>query len=236
MREMNERPICHRAEDLVTYLYGEANEVEALDFHQHLQQCQACHNEFAVFNQVHDSIGIWRNEALGASFNSALQTSEPVVESRRFALPERRLSAVAAIREFFKVSPLWLRGATAFAGLLFCVLVVLAISNAWRRPVQVSIANDEKKFTEAEFKAALDREMKNRTEKLQQTTATAPKEAAPIPKQSLRHEMARAQKSVKPRIKGLTIQERQQLAADLRLIPMTDDEELTFGISDQPNQ
>ncbi len=73
MRDMNERPVCHRAEDLVTYLYGEANEAEALDFRNHLRQCDSCHSEFTVFNQVHDSIEVWRNEAhspFGMSGNS----------------------------------------------------------------------------------------------------------------------------------------------------------------------
>ena len=46
MQDLNQRPVCHRAEDLVTYLYGEADEPEASDFRAHLQQCDACRNEF----------------------------------------------------------------------------------------------------------------------------------------------------------------------------------------------
>jgi anti-sigma factor RsiW len=235
MRDMNERPVCHRAEDLVTYLYGEANEVDALDFREHLQQCEACKSEFAVFNQVHESILVWRNEALGASFNLASPASEPVVDSTQFVNHERKLSALAAIREFFSVSPLWLRGATAFAGLLLCALIVLAISNTWRQPTQVATTNDASKvFTKAEFDAAVAREVKNQTEKIQQASRPAPKDETPIQTASPRNEIARSQKS-RPRIKGLTLQEREQLAADLRLIPTTDDDELAFGISDQPN-
>ncbi|MGZ8847366.1 MAG: zf-HC2 domain-containing protein [Pyrinomonadaceae bacterium] len=233
---MNERPVCHRAEDLVTYLYGEANEVDALDFREHLHQCEACKSEFAVFNQVHESMLVWRNEALGASFNLTSPASEPVVDSTQFIHHERKLSALAAIREFFKVSPLWLRGATAFAGLLLCVLIGLAVSNSWRQPTQVATTNDESKvFTKAEFDAAVAREVKNQTEKTQQAGVTAPKDVTPIQTPSPRNELARTQKS-RPRIKGLTRQEREQLAADLRLIPTTDDDELIFGISDQPNR
>lgn len=236
MRDMNERPVCHRAEDLVTYLYGEANEVDALDFREHLQQCEACKSEFAVFNQVHESILVWRNEALGASFNLTSPASEPVVDSSQFIHHERRLSALAAIREFFKVSPLWLRGATAFAGLLLCVLIGFAVSNSWRPPTQVATTNDESKvFTKAEFDAAVAREVKNQTEKTQQAAVPAPKDVTSIQTPSPRNELARTQKS-RPRIKGLTRQEREQLAADLRLIPTTDDDELIFGISDQPNR
>ena len=235
MRDLNERPVCHRAEDLVTYLYGEANEVDALDFREHLQRCAACKSEFAVFNQVHESILVWRNEALGTSFNLASPASESVIDSTQFVRHERKLSALAAIREFFSVSPLWLRGATAFAGLLLCVLIVLAISNSWRQPAQVATVNDNSKiFTRAEFDAAVAREVKNQTDKTQQAAVPAQKDVRPIQTTSTRNEIARTQKS-KPRIKGLTLQEREQLAADLRLVPTTDDEELIFGISDQPN-
>ena len=107
-----ERPICHRAEDLVTYLYGEATAEEARDFTAHMKQCDACRAELNVFNQVHDSIVTWRNEALGSI------ASAPVQEDVRLVSPEpvqhgRRLPALAALREFFTVSPVWLRGATA---------------------------------------------------------------------------------------------------------------------------
>lgn len=235
MRDVNERPVCHRAEDLVTYLYGEANEVDALDFRNHLQQCDACRSEFAVFNQVHESILVWRHEALGSSFNPALPASEPAIDSTQLPYPERKLSALAALREFFSVSPLWLRGATAFAGLLLCVLVVLAVSRSWQQPTQIAGQNNEPKRTQAEFDAAVAREVKIQTEKIQQASAPKPIEATQPQTQSPRNEVAGAQRSGKPRVKGLTRQEQEQLAADLRLVPSTDDEGLPFVLSDQPN-
>src|SRR6266545_2842401 len=116
MRDINQRPLCHRAEDLVGYLYGEANDADAADFRRHLQQCDACRSEFSVFNQVHESIVLWRNKALGASFNSAAVVPAATIDSSEFVRHGRKLSALAALREFFTVSPLWLRGATAFTG------------------------------------------------------------------------------------------------------------------------
>jgi anti-sigma factor RsiW len=128
MKETNERPVCHRAEDLVTYLYNEAGETESRDFANHARTCDACRAELAVFQQVHESISLWRNEALGASFTAGF-SSAPVMTETASVQPEpRRLSALAALRQFFAVSPLWLRGATAFAALMLCVLAVLAIS------------------------------------------------------------------------------------------------------------
>ena len=113
MRTMNERPICHRSEDLVTYLYNEASAAEAQDFASHVETCEACRAEFSVFSQVHESILLWRNEALGSAFSPAPQAA-PVLagkttDSRQFVRHERKLPALAALREFFSVSPLWLR-------------------------------------------------------------------------------------------------------------------------------
>ncbi len=56
MRTMNERPVCHRSEDLVTYLYNEASAAEAQDFANHVEKCEACRAEFAVFSEVRESI------------------------------------------------------------------------------------------------------------------------------------------------------------------------------------
>src|SRR6266536_3525686 len=138
MRDMNHRPVCHRAEDLVTYLYDEASEADALDFRNHLRQCDSCRGEFTLFNQVHDSIAVWRREALGASFNPAPVPAAATINSTQFVRHERKLSALAALREFFTVSPLWLRGATAFAALLLCVLALVVISRPWKQPTQVA--------------------------------------------------------------------------------------------------
>src|SRR5712692_5098070 len=141
MRTMNERPVCHRSEDLVTYLYNEASAAEAQDFAGHVETCEACRAEFAVFSQVHESILLWRNEALGSAFSPVPQAApvlaEATTDSRQFLRHERKLPALAALREFFSVSPLWLRGATAVASLLFCLLVVLAVARLWQRPVEV---------------------------------------------------------------------------------------------------
>ena len=84
MKEINERPVCHRAEDLVTYLYHEANEAEARDFANHAEACDACRAELAVFKQVHESISLWRNEALGSAFNTAVLPAPAVQKQGRF--------------------------------------------------------------------------------------------------------------------------------------------------------
>jgi anti-sigma factor RsiW len=240
MRETHERPVCHRAEDLVSYLYGEANEVDARDFHNHLQQCDACRAEFALFNQVHDSIQLWRNEALGASFNPAA-IAEQTIESRHFARHER-LSALSALREFFTVSPLWLRGATAFAALLLLALAIAMVSRGSRAPVEIANRqNDGKVYTQRELEAevakAVDKKVAEITSR--QTSLAPTSNTSEKPKHEVnRPSMAANQLPKNQQRRNLNRQEREQLAADLRLTLPADEEELLLALpeQDRPNQ
>jgi len=239
MRNVNERPVCHRAEELVTYLYGEANEVDAKDFAGHLQQCDACGSEFGVFQQMHESILTWRNEALGATFSTAPVSVESTVEAAQFVKHERKLSALAAVREFFNVSPLWLRAATAFATLLVCVLAVFLISRSGNRPVQIATGDTETKYSKQQVDELVRVEVDKKLAELSaRTTATkTPQKNNKSDKSSdISNSVAvnHAQpKALRPR--GLSRQEREQLAKDLRLIPR-DEDELPFVLADEPNQ
>ncbi len=241
MMKNHERPICHRAEDLVAYLYNEASETDAQDFADHAEQCDACRSELAVFRQVHESILLWRNEALG-TFSPVSEAADlaRATSSVKLVQHERKLSALQALREFFSVSPLWLRGATAFAALLLCALALVVISRSSRRPAQVA-NNDEKVYTKTQFEAAVDKAV---NAKLKESQATAPPasnvaiEVKPSKQQSIsRRELARNNSpSRAQRVRALTRAEREQLAADLLLIPGRDEADLPFVFSEEPNQ
>jgi hypothetical protein len=233
MQNINQRPLCHRAEDLVTYLYGEATAEEARDFSAHMRQCDACRAEFTVFNQVHNSIVTWRNEAIGAPSPASVGATNPAVVMGAFVQHERKLSALAALREFFSVSPLWLRGATAFAGLLLCALIVFAISRPWQQPVMT--ASDDKKYTDAQFQQAVQKQV----EQIAKSSETRPEpartrndEAQPRVRIIARRSRPKTQPANK-----LTRAEREQLAADLGLIPGRE-EELPFVLpeGEEPNE
>ena len=242
MRETHERPVCHRAEDLVSYLYGEASPGEALDFRDHLQRCDACRGEFALFNQVHDSIQVWRSEALGASFNPAAVAAEPAIDSTQFVRHRRKLSALAALREFFTVSPLWLRGATAFAALLLCVLGVIMVVSMERKPAKLAQTSaPERLYTQQELETEVrkaveqkDRELRANRENSSPDSSTLKPESTAQPNR-MRVAVNHQPKNHQP---GLNRQEREQLAADLRLTFPADEEELPFALPEQehPNQ
>lgn len=234
---MNERPVCHRAEDLVTYLYGEATAEEARDFSAHLGQCDACRAEFGVFNQVHESIVAWRNEALGSMRQRQVSTvaADNAFAGSEFVRHERKLSAFASLREFFTVSPLWLRGATAFAGLALCALIVFTVSRAWQQPNQ--LAGGDKKYTEWEFQQAVQKEVADQLAQRGEEKREQPISPR-MPDENVQPRVATVMSRSRPKTKPanrLTWQEREQLAADLGLIPGRE-EELPFVLPDEPDQ
>ena len=238
MENINERPVCHRAEDLVTYLYGEANAAEARDFATHLERCDACRAEFSLFNQVHESIVMWRNEALGtAAVPAAASVAQPAPLSSPFVQHERKLSAWASLREFFSVSPLWLRGATAFAGVLLCALLVFAAARLWQRTTpDVVRKNNEPAFNQQNFEQAVQKEVAERMAALERQRTTDQAESTETAKSDGPKPNVQARTRVRSkRPNGLNQEEREQLAADLGLIPGRD-EELPFVLPEEPNQ
>ena len=240
MRTMNERPVCHRSEDLVTYLYNEASAAEAQDFAGHVETCEACRAEFAVFSQVHESILLWRNDALGSAFSPAAQTApvltEATTDSRQFVRHERRLPALAALREFFSVSPLWLRGATAFAALLLCILAVLAVSRFSQRPNQVVKIDPQLKYSQQDFDRAVQESVNEKVATLNRDNASKTKISNATASDKRKVAKGRSEIAVNYVQRRLTRAEREQLLADLRLTPGRDDEELPFVFPDEPNQ
>jgi anti-sigma factor RsiW len=240
MRETHERPVCHRAEDLVSFLYGEAGASDALDFRNHLQTCDACRSEFAVFNQVHSSIQDWRSEALGASF-SPVAGAQDAIDATRFVRHERKLSALGALREFFIVSPLWLRGATALAALVLCALAVMMVARLPRRPEVARVQEQQRLYSKQEVQAEVSRAVAEKVRELtaNQNQGTITPEPKPKPtRRPNQVQLAAAPQPKNGRPRALNRQEREQLAADLRLTLPADEEDLFLALPDQehPNQ
>jgi hypothetical protein len=121
---------CDRGEDLVAYLYGEADRHASQDFQTHLGACASCREELAALGGVRASVALWRESLLGASEAPSLAENFAPPAPQAFAAPfpaPRERSALAALREFFALSPLWLKGATAAFALAFCALAVVAL-------------------------------------------------------------------------------------------------------------
>jgi anti-sigma factor RsiW len=216
MNERQNSPSCERASDLIAYLYDEADERESRDFQLHLQQCSRCREEVASFGVVRESITVWRDEAL-AGFVSTPVAAQPKTKS-----------ALAALRQFLDLSPLWLKGATAFAAVTFCVLVGLVIFRNDKNRVLPTNVNPGAIYTAQD----VDRMVKEAL--AQQATVHPPVETAP--------QVAVAVKPPKPTVKSarvtsrpLSKAEREQLAAELRLLSSDDDPALHL-LGDRINQ
>jgi len=120
---------CERAEEFVTYLYGEATPKESKAFRLHLEACAVCREELAALGGVRESFGVWRAEALGSvpSLDIGEAPAPPVFA---WATTGRQRSASAALREFFSLAPLWLRAGAFAATLVLCALSALTLARA----------------------------------------------------------------------------------------------------------
>lgn len=135
---MNENPesrVCERAEEMVAYLYGEASEREACDFERHAKHCISCRDELAALSRVRHEVVEWRNRSL-PSFEFSQQVAPPVSQAVDFT---RKRSVFGALREFFALSPMWMRAATAMAVVIVCALVVFTVARFYEQPRQVIV-------------------------------------------------------------------------------------------------
>lgn len=206
---MKHSPSCERVSDLIAFIYNEASESETRDFELHLKQCAECRAEIDSFGLVRQSITEWRDEAL-AGF---VATPLPATAGKR--------SALAAFRQFFELSPLWLKGATAFAAVTFCVLVVLAFSSK----TEQSVAKSEPAKPEAIYsQAEVDRIVKEALAKSESSTPSMGVEKPVNIASSTKPKrvVVKPNSDVKSR-RPLTRAEREQLAADLRLLSADDE-------------
>ena len=223
MKSITIDPTCGRENDLISFLYGEADEPEAPGFEKHLQHCTVCKSEIASFGQLRESIGAWKQDALNG-FPSTDRRS-------RFEVSRKR-SALAALREFFDLSPLWLKGGVALATVLFCFFAVLALGKL--RTIPAPPLNAEK--TDAVYsKQDVERMLKEAL--AQQAVLSAP---GPQQTQALLNP-PKISRDPRKRVRGGSMQlagnrrplsrsEREQLAADLRLITPDDEEDFDlFG-------
>jgi anti-sigma factor RsiW len=136
---------CGREEELLAYLYGESAPEESADFRRHLADCAACVEELAAFGGVRASVSEWREEVMRsipalnvaervAPHASASKSETLAPEGARAVEAERthtrKRSASAALREFFSLSPMWLRVGTAAAALVLCALAALTLARA----------------------------------------------------------------------------------------------------------
>ncbi|HKE55751.1 MAG TPA: zf-HC2 domain-containing protein [Pyrinomonadaceae bacterium] len=218
------KAVCERADDLLSYLYGEANEAEAQSFAMHLKQCASCNAELASFGKVRSSMVEWRDEILDGFVAAPM------------AAASRKKSAVAALKEFFDLSPLWLKGAVAFATLLFCALSVASLREFSKEKPLGPVPTTEAMYTRAQVDEMVNKALAEQVSKGQPQSSEAPKLAQV--NQSEKKRSNRSLNNSTQEARGrrpLSRSEREQLAADLRLLAPQEDGGLNL-IGDRINQ
>ena len=213
---------CGRAEELMGFLYGELSNAEANSFRTHLQDCPTCKSEFSSFGDIRNSVIAWRDE----SFSSLSPT--------RVHIPEQNRSAILAIREFFNLSPMWMKAAVGFASLLFCVFAVAAVwgLRQTNEPVIVKVETPPSADQIDKLVNQRVQEEMNRLNISSVATATAHQPVKETKGHRTNRITVRYQNNAR---RPLTRVEREQLAADLRLTSVADDNEPDL-LSDTINQ
>jgi hypothetical protein len=214
---------CQHRDVLLSVLYGEASDEETVRFRSHLRECQSCTEMYNSFAAVRTSVRELRDEALLGFQPGTIPVSQPK-------------SARSALKAFFDLSPLWLKVGTAFATAVLCVFGLLALRQANVPPVSSQmtepVRTSNKVYSEAEFKAAV---------------AKALAESSTVAQHTVQHDETQPQKpmdrigmnpnpssSIRNR-RPLSRNEREQLAADLRLVKTSDNDGLEL-LSDRINQ
>ena len=232
MKEANSQ-LCAREQELIGFLYGELNEVERLAFQHHLNECASCSTELSGFGNVRESLVAWRNESLGS-----IGLSVHAVPS---LAPQQKHSAVAAVREFLNLSPLWMKGAVAFAAVVFCVLAVIAFARLReKQPVEIVARPTQPIQSPQEVDAIVKQRVQEELERIK-NSETKDIVASTQDRIPSRPVLKRGTKSISDNNpvysarRPLSKTEREQLAADLRLLSSNNDSDLDL-LQDRINQ
>jgi hypothetical protein len=217
---------CERRNDMMAFLYEEIDGHSRQDFELHVQSCAECASELRCFKQIRSSVIDWRQQSLGGALASSMSVASGVAEASKVNKP----SAMAAIREFFNLSPSWLKASMAFASILFCVLAAAALANVFEKSEPAAVAGDEKIYSEKDLQARIEQAVKSGPENREtQQDAGAPSSgnnAQAENRSRINRSKGRVAGNPTGRRGPLTRSEREQLAADLRLTVSPDETEL----------
>lgn len=222
MSKMPDAPRCERENDLIAFLYGEIDERAARDFERHLMNCAGCESELGAFKQIRSSVVAWRRETVGAATAISASAASAVGKAADHGKP----SAMAAVRQFFDLSPLWMKGSIAFASVLFCVVSALALAHLFENPKPVVTGYTEKEL-QAKIQDALKSTLVDRETQKPAPLSSAADNSEQVKVQRIGTRSAgRGTANSRVGRRPLTKSEREQLAADLRLILPQDEMDL----------
>ncbi len=231
-------PGCGRENDLIAFLYGELSDIEKESFETHMHTCRLCQLQTSEFRSIRESVVAWRDESLG-------HASVTVPETSSLINPDKG-SALAALRAFFDLSPLWMKGAVGFAALLFCIFSVFTVAHLRNTPAAIATSTNSQGHSQQELntlvekgvQAELARRKSAEEPATSRASAAVKDKTEPARSRGLlnnqRTEVAANARNEKAR-RPLSKAEREQLAADLRLVSSRNERSLDL-VDDQINE
>ncbi len=137
---------CAFAEQIVSYLYGEANAKEKTVFETHLNSCAACADEFAGFDMARSSVIEWRNEEFLSLETPSMEI--PYEKPRDFYNTETDSKVsrnwLTELRRVFSLSPA-LTASASFAIVVICLGIIFFANKS---SYNVDVADNNSKNTE----------------------------------------------------------------------------------------
>jgi hypothetical protein len=167
-------PSCAFAEQIVSYLYGEAGTKEKAAFHVHLNSCSNCADELAGFGFVRSSIVEWKKEEFSNLETPSIKIPYPI------AVSTEKQSWVTELRKLFALSPAW---STALAVAAVCVGLTLLVFNFSNSN---EVAEDNNKPMESVVLPIVEMQVEQPKESISDETANQ----TPMDKQSKPSEIA----------------------------------------------
>jgi hypothetical protein len=165
-----------------------------------------------------------------------------IADSAPTVTAQARPSAIAALREFFNLSPLWMKGAVAFAAILFCVFAGLAVARLQSKQQRTVVINPPAHaHSTEEVNALVDRRVKEELKRIKDSEQPA---SSPVTAQNSAPTNPRQRIAPRPNVetalnhnarRPLSKTEREQLAADLRLVTAKSENDLDL-LGDTINQ
>jgi len=238
MQELD-APSCERENDLVAFLYGELSDVENESFDSHLHTCRICQRQTSDFRSIRESVVAWRDESLGRASVTVPETSTLINQDKG--------SALAALRAFLDLSPLWMKGAVGFAAIMFCIFTVLTVAHLRNTPAVTAATPNSQGYSRQELNALVEKGVQD--ELARRKVAEEPRSPSSQASVAVKDETvgarsrghlnqstavatnARNEKARRPLSKA----EREQLAADLRLVSSRNERGLDL-VNDQINE
>jgi len=189
----------------MAFLYDEMNATETREFESHLRECRMCREDAASFGNVRESVAVWRDQVLTGFVPSA-------------ETPTRK-SALAAFRQFFDLSPRWLQAAAlvVFFGIFGTFVFFYKKDNTFP-------PRTDAKYTEQDLRQLVDEALAK--QKAAPVIDQTPEPVASVNPQPPAPRPKRPAKQTARNRRPLSRAEREQLAADLRLLPTDDDLDL----------